>query len=193
MTGKEKCRRLKAIRKVLADKLGVDIHQVECTFEGECRGTCPKCKQEERDLNAAILRRGAAVAGAAAIATSLAACVPNIPGTHDTGGGQGTNEPLNDDRLSGAIAPDPDDQQGGDTDPGDIVELSGDVAYIDEDAAETSDAAAEVTDAASAKDDGTDCTCEKPSCACNAPDEDKDDTKVVEIEDDDLSGYVPAD
>lgn len=171
MTGKEKCRRLKAIRKVLADHLGVDIHQVECTFEGECRGTCPKCKQEERDLNAAILRRGAAVAGAAAIATSLAACVPNIPGFHDTSGGQ------NGDRLTGAIAP-PDDQQGDDTDPGDIVELSGDVAYIDEDAVETSGTA-------STEGDEADNTCDEPS-------EGTDDTKVVEIEDD-LSGYVPAD
>ena len=192
MTGKEKCRRLKAIRKALADRLGVDIHQVECTFEGECRGTCPKCKQEERDLNAAILRRGAAVAGAAAIATSLAACVPNIPGIHDTNGGQGTGEPMDGDRLSGYIAP-PDDQQGDDTDPGDIVELSGDVAYIDEDATETSDVAAKVSDAVNAESDGADCTCEKPDCTCDKPDEGENDTKIVEIDDDELSGYVAAD
>lgn len=139
MTGKEKCRRLKAIRKVLADHLGVDIHQVECTFEGECRGTCPKCKQEERDLNAAILRRGATMAGAAAIAMSLAACVPNKP----------------------------------------EVELSGEVAYTGEDAAETNDAS-------SAEGDGT-------SSTCDEPDEGENDTKTVEIDDDELSGYVAAD
>ena len=194
MTGKEKCRRLKAIRKVLADQLGVDIHQVECTFEGECRGTCPKCKQEERDLNAAILRKGAALAGAAAIATSLAACVPNIPGTRDTGGGQDTGEPQDVETLSGLIAPAPDDQNGGDADPGDIEVLSGEVAYPDEDAAEARDAVAEASDAESCD---ADCACGNPDCGCNEPDEGKadakgeDDAKVVEIVDD-LTGYVPA-
>lgn len=185
MTGKEKCRRLKAIRKLLADRLGVDIHQVECTFEGECRGTCPKCKQEERELNAAILRRGAAVAGAAAIATSLAACVPQTPDTPDTSGGQGTSEPLDDNDLTGLIAPDPDDQRGGDTDPDDIEVLSGEVAYPEDDAAEACDA--------TCTDDETDCTCGNPDCVCDEPGEGTDDVEIVEIDDTELSGYVPAD
>ena len=76
MTGREKCSKLKRIRAALADKLGIDLHQVECTFEGECTGTCPKCKQEEDALNAAILHKGAAMAGAMMLATSMAACVP---------------------------------------------------------------------------------------------------------------------
>lgn len=59
---KEKCSRLKKIRKELADGLGIDLNQRECTFEGECRGTCPKCRQEEEKLNRALLGRAAAVA-----------------------------------------------------------------------------------------------------------------------------------
>lgn len=36
---KERCKKLKEIRKKVADKIGVDLHQTECTFEGKCSGT----------------------------------------------------------------------------------------------------------------------------------------------------------
>ena len=55
MDSRKKCDALKSVRKVLADKLGIDLHQKECTYEGECVGTCPKCKQEEEILNSALL------------------------------------------------------------------------------------------------------------------------------------------
>ena len=69
MDHKEKCKRLKSIRKKVADVIGVDLHQTECTFEGDCSGTCPKCKKEEQVLNKAIM-------GGAAMATAvmLSAC-----------------------------------------------------------------------------------------------------------------------
>lgn len=54
---KQKCKELKAIRARIAEDLGVDLHQRECTYEGYCSGTCPKCKQEELMLNAAILKK----------------------------------------------------------------------------------------------------------------------------------------
>ena len=74
MNHKETCRQLQAIRKGIADKLGIDLHQKECTFPGECSGTCPKCAKEEQILNAALLKKTATVAGLAAGALSLAAC-----------------------------------------------------------------------------------------------------------------------
>ena len=81
MDHKEKCRQLQAIRKGLADKLGIDLHQTECTFPGECSGTCPKCAKEEQILNAALLKKTVAVAGIAAGALSLTACgEPQIKG-----------------------------------------------------------------------------------------------------------------
>ncbi len=81
MDHKEKCRQLQAIRKGLADKLGIDLHQTECTYPGECSGTCPKCAREEQILNAALLKKTVAVAGIAAGALSLTACgEPQITG-----------------------------------------------------------------------------------------------------------------
>lgn len=52
---KEQCDILKAQRKKLADELGIDLNQSECTFDGNCLGTCPKCQEEERLLNEALL------------------------------------------------------------------------------------------------------------------------------------------
>lgn len=71
---KEKCKVLKTIRKKLADTLGVELHQRECTFEGECSGTCPKCQQEEQILNQALLSKAAVAVGVAALSVSLTAC-----------------------------------------------------------------------------------------------------------------------
>ena len=50
MTGKEKCKQLRQIRKEIAEKNGIDFHTTECTYEGECKGTCPACERELRYL-----------------------------------------------------------------------------------------------------------------------------------------------
>lgn len=73
---KAKCDVLKKIRKGIADKLGIDLHQRECTFAGECKGTCPKCKQEEDILNREIARRAGALALGATASFMLTACAP---------------------------------------------------------------------------------------------------------------------
>lgn len=54
---KERCRELKLVRAKMAEELGVDLHQRECTYDGYCSGTCPKCAAEERVLNEAVRRR----------------------------------------------------------------------------------------------------------------------------------------
>ena len=81
---KEKCRELKEIRAIMAENLGIELHQRECTYEGYCRGTCPACRKEEMLLNAALLRkqmedanlkgRIAAAGLATAAALSLTGC-----------------------------------------------------------------------------------------------------------------------
>ncbi|MDE7367373.1 MAG: hypothetical protein K2N24_08470 [Lachnospiraceae bacterium] len=71
---KEKCKTLKKIRKKLADALDIDLHQRECTYEGACSGTCPKCKQEEQQLNRAILAKSALAAGTVAVTVGLTGC-----------------------------------------------------------------------------------------------------------------------
>lgn len=81
-----KCRELKKIRAKMAEDLGIELHQRECTYQGYCRGTCPACRKEELLLNAALLKRQlgeanlkgrAATAGlTAAAALCLAGCTP---------------------------------------------------------------------------------------------------------------------
>lgn len=71
---KKKCEHLKQIRKNVADAIGVELNQSVCTFEGECKGTCPKCEQEEQKLSKALLLKGTAVAASAAML--LTGCAP---------------------------------------------------------------------------------------------------------------------
>lgn len=57
MTGKEKCKKLKKIRKILADANGLEYNPSVCTFEGNCLGTCPKCEEELKVLSDELFRR----------------------------------------------------------------------------------------------------------------------------------------
>lgn len=71
MKGKEKCRILKDIRRRIAEENGIEYVTSECKHKGDCRGTCPKCEQEVRDLERELERRmrlgkGIAIAGIAA-------------------------------------------------------------------------------------------------------------------------------
>lgn len=84
--GKKKCEILKTIRCQVAKKNGIPYTYTECTYQGECRGTCPKCEEELRYLNRELDKlkrsgRQVAVAGVAAavIATSTAGCSPDFP------------------------------------------------------------------------------------------------------------------
>jgi len=55
MTGKEKCRQLKELRREIANKNGVRLRPVpECTYEGECPGFCPMCDAELKELDEAL-------------------------------------------------------------------------------------------------------------------------------------------
>ena len=57
MDGKEKCRVLKGIREKIAQANEIEFHCAECTHEGPCRGTCPKCEQEAAQLEKALEKR----------------------------------------------------------------------------------------------------------------------------------------
>lgn len=83
MKGKQKCQLLKSIRCKIAKENGLSYTLSECTFQGECKGTCPKCEAELRQLTKDLerLRQGGkrvAIAGIAAamVATSAAGCTP---------------------------------------------------------------------------------------------------------------------
>lgn len=56
-TGKEKCELLKAIRKQIAERYNLEYTPTECTHQGDCLGTCPKCDAELCDLQKQLERR----------------------------------------------------------------------------------------------------------------------------------------
>lgn len=57
MNGKEKCNLLKQIRKEIAESNGIVYLTSECTHEGNCKGSCPKCDAEIRYLDAELNRK----------------------------------------------------------------------------------------------------------------------------------------
>ena len=56
--GKEKCEILKAIRAYAAEKYGLEYTTTECTHQGGCPGTCPKCDAELADLQRQLEEHG---------------------------------------------------------------------------------------------------------------------------------------
>lgn len=82
MKGKDKCKILKQIRKKIAEENDIQYVVEECKHKGECKGTCPKCEAELRELERELsLRRKigkrVAVAGlAAGMIVTTTACTP---------------------------------------------------------------------------------------------------------------------
>lgn len=75
--GRNICNILKAIRKQIADANEIKYSPEECHFKGECKGTCPKCEQDVKDLEYELRLRQMAgkaikVAGIALGITTLA-------------------------------------------------------------------------------------------------------------------------
>ena len=74
--GKVICKELKEVRRRIADENDIPLEIKECTYEGPCRGTCPRCEAEVRYLENALadkLRLGK-VATVAGLSLGLAAC-----------------------------------------------------------------------------------------------------------------------
>ena len=72
--GKNICKQLKEVRKRIAEENNIPLEIEECTYKGECRGTCPRCEAEVRYLENALadrLRLGK-VATVAGLALGLA-------------------------------------------------------------------------------------------------------------------------
>ena len=94
--GKNICNQLKEVRKRIAEENDIPLEIEECSYKGECRGTCPRCEAEVRYLENALadrLRLGkvATVAGLAlglasttAQAQAPVSTVPTTPQDTDT-------------------------------------------------------------------------------------------------------------
>ncbi len=151
MRGKQKCKILKEIRQRIADENDIPFVTRECSFQGECTGTCPRCESELRYLEEELARRtalGKRVSVAAlcvGIALTSAACTPQVKpdpesytnqlaGEIDTYESSSVPEVV---ELSGEVAwPDdsgntetPKDESPSDTSSVDVSTLTGDVAW----------------------------------------------------------------
>lgn len=77
--GKRICSELKAIRRKIADENGIKMDIPECTYTGDCRGTCPRCDWEVQYLEKNLferLRLGK-IATISGIALGLSSCGGN--------------------------------------------------------------------------------------------------------------------
>ena len=83
--GKQTCKILKEIRKQIAEENDIELVTSECTYQGDCLGTCPKCEAEVRYLERELEKRQrlgkAAVFAGMTIGTAItaAACGPLLP------------------------------------------------------------------------------------------------------------------
>ena len=71
--GKDICKRLKDVRCEIARANGIEFVTSECSFKGECTGTCPKCEAEVRYLEQqlSLRRRAGKAVTVAGIAASM--------------------------------------------------------------------------------------------------------------------------
>lgn len=58
--GKQKCEKLKSIRKAFAEANGVDYTPSECSSTEECCGICPKCEAEAEYIMSKVKERNSA-------------------------------------------------------------------------------------------------------------------------------------
>jgi len=74
--GKKICGELKKIRRRIADENGIKLDIPECTYEGDCRGTCPRCEWEVKYLEQSLFERLklGKIATISGIAIGLSAC-----------------------------------------------------------------------------------------------------------------------
>ncbi|MBR0072315.1 MAG: hypothetical protein IJP95_00625, partial [Bacteroidales bacterium] len=85
--GRHICKELKALRRRIADENNIPLETEECTYHGECCGTCPRCDAEVRYLEDALSRRlrmgkAAMVAGVAlGLAVSTGVKAQNVTDT----------------------------------------------------------------------------------------------------------------
>ena len=78
--GKKICGYLKGIRRKIAEENDIKLDIPECTYEGECRGTCPRCEWEVQYLEKTLFERMklGKIATISGLAIGLSACNGNI-------------------------------------------------------------------------------------------------------------------
>lgn len=81
--GKETCKALKEIRRKIAEENDINLVIEECTYQGDCKGTCPRCEEElqylERELEKRRkLGKAVAIVGITAVAAGATVCAVEV-------------------------------------------------------------------------------------------------------------------
>lgn len=81
--GKETCKQLKEIRRKIAEENDINLVIEECTYQGDCKGTCPRCEEElqylERELEKRRkLGKAVAIVGITAVAAGATVCAVEV-------------------------------------------------------------------------------------------------------------------
>lgn len=163
MTGKEKCEVLKKIRRDIVAANDLDVEITDCKHTGDCRGTCPKCEAETKQIEKELGKKKklgirVAVAGisAALITGSFSSCkqvlnpqpmgdYPNVDATESLEGEIAETEIETGEGNECTTSPDELE----------VAALAGDVAApdtFDDNEPDTSDSETETADAESAAD-----------------------------------------
>lgn len=78
MTGKEKCKLLRKIRRDIAAANEIDYRERECTHTGACTGTCPYCEAELRRLEQSLAERRSLGKRIAVVGLSMGLLTANL-------------------------------------------------------------------------------------------------------------------
>lgn len=78
MTGKEKCKILRRIRREIAAANDIPDRERECTHTGECSGTCPYCEAELRRLEQSLAERRSMGRRIAVVGLSMGLLTANL-------------------------------------------------------------------------------------------------------------------
>ena len=83
--GKKICGYLKGIRRKIAEENDIKLDIPECTYEGECRGTCPRCEWEVQYLEKTLFERMklGKIVTISGLALGLTACGGNFDSQPD--------------------------------------------------------------------------------------------------------------
>ena len=141
MLGKQKCSMLREIRRRIADENDIPFVTQECRFQGECKGTCPKCESELRYLEQQLARREAVGKRVAVAALCAGMALTAVGCTHSVRDSKNAEKPGG---VGAYVEHDPPEETEGPRKTRDIAwpeeseppvepfELMGDVAWVDE-------------------------------------------------------------
>ena len=79
MYSKSICKYLKSVRRAVADANGIELDIPECTYEGDCSGTCPQCEAEVRTLENALSSRRRMAQKVAVLGVAAGLSMAGIP------------------------------------------------------------------------------------------------------------------